>query len=356
MGEYPIPRRATMRVMPGAESRITTLRKLAWACAALVLAITSLSAFIRLSQAGLGCEPWPQCYGQNLHAQGQAVVPAAEGAVVAARVTHRIVAVAALLLVIALVMITLSRTPVMRREGRMALALLGLALFLAILGRWTADARVPAVMLGNLVAGFAMFALSWRLVQSARARPLAAAGTDSLARWAWLGLALLVAQIVLGGLVSAGRAGLSCPQLLACDMASGSWQFLNPWHEAPLELADPVNPDGALVHGLHRAGALVVAAVLLPLGIAAWRRGRRDGLAVVLLLALQVALGALLVARGLPLAAALAHNMTAALLLAAVLGLTAGGGRLPANPWGRGTSHRTDQENESGSPRGSSAR
>jgi cytochrome c oxidase assembly protein subunit 15 len=40
------------------QRRVSRLRKMAWLCAALVLAITSLSAFIRLSRAGLGCEPW----------------------------------------------------------------------------------------------------------------------------------------------------------------------------------------------------------------------------------------------------------------------------------------------------------
>jgi cytochrome c oxidase assembly protein subunit 15 len=236
-----------------------------------------------------------------------------------------VVAVAALLLVIALVMTTLSKEPMLWREGRMALGLLALALFLAILGRWTTDARVPAVMLGNLLAGFAMFALSWRLAQSGRQEPAPTAMQDRVTRWARIGAALLLAQIVLGGLLSAGHAGLSCPQLLTCDTADGSWQFLNPWHETPLDVANPTNPAGALVHALHRAGALLVAAVLLPLGVAAWRNGRRTGAAViVLLLGLQAALGALLVVGGLPLSLALAHNMVAALLLAAVLGLAAG--------------------------------
>lgn len=320
-----------MQTMSGADSRIPTLRKAAWACAALVLAITSLSAFIRLSRAGLGCEPWPQCYAQSLQAAGQRTAPPAEGAVAAARITHRVVAVAALLLVIAMVMTTLSKAPILWREGRMALGLLALALFLAILGRWTTDARVPAVMLGNLLAGFAMFALSCRLAQSADQQPVATAAQDRLARWACLGVALLVTQIILGGLVSAGHAGLSCPQLLACDVAGGSWQLLNPWHETPVDVADPVNPAGALAHGLHRAGAVVVAAVLLPLGVAAWRSGQRAGAAVILLLVVQATLGALLVVGGLPLSVALAHNVVAALLLAAVLGLTAGGRRLRAN-------------------------
>ncbi len=38
----------------------------------------------------------------------------------------------------------------------LALALLVLALGLAVLGRWTGGARVPAVAIGNLLGGFAM--------------------------------------------------------------------------------------------------------------------------------------------------------------------------------------------------------
>lgn len=335
--------------MRGADSPIPTLRQLAWICAALVLAITSLSAFIRLSRAGLGCDPWPQCYAQSLRATGQPLAASPEGPVAAARIAHRVVAVAALLLVIAMVMTTLSKGPILWREGRMALALLALALFLAILGRWTSDARVPAVMLGNLLAGFAMFALSCRLARSGRHEPIATAAQERLVRWAWVGAALLVAQIVLGGLVSAGHAGLSCRQLMVCDTSSGSWQLLNPWHETPL-IPDTFNRAGALVHAVHRTGAMVVAAVLLSLGVAAWRSGQRAGAAVILLLVLQVTLGALLVVARLPLPVALAHNVVAALLLAAVLGLASGGGRrLPAKP-------RSAQENDSGSPVGPSVR
>ncbi len=330
MREYPERSGASIDRMVAIDRRIPALGKMALVCAALVLAITSLSAFIRLSRAGLGCEPWPQCYAQSLQATGQRLEPPVQQAVVLARIAHRVVAVATLLIVIAMLMATLSRAPVMWREGRMVLALLALALFLAVLGRWTTNARVPAVMLGNLLAGFAMFALCCQLVRLAGLPSTATPAQDRLARWARLGVALLAAQIVLGGLVSAGHAGLSCPHLLTCDVTGGSWQFLNPWHETPVDVTDPVNPAGALVHGLHRAGALVLAAVLLPLAVAAWRSGRRAGAAVILLLLLvQVALGMLLVGKGLPLIVALAHNVTAAFLLATLLGLTASGTRLP---------------------------
>lgn len=320
-------------------------------CAALILAITSLSAFIRLSRAGLGCEPWPQCYGQSLREapQGtaQPVAGPVAGPVAAARLAHRVVAVAALLLIIMTVMTTLSSAPKLWHEGRMALGLLALALFLAVLGRWTADARVPAVVLGNLLAGFAMFALSCRLVLSTSARP---ATLPAPKGWVWLAGAVLVAQIALGGWVSTGHAGLSCPELTRCDPSVGTWQALNPWRASVFDSADPTNPAGALVHFLHRAGSLLALAVLLPLGVVAWRRGRRAGAVLVLLLVVQVALGALLVLGALPLSLALAHNLVAALLLAVLVNL-AGAGRPPG-----GAPAATNQEKLSGSPRGSSAR
>ena len=307
--------------MSSAASRIRALRKLAWVCVAVVLAITSLSAFIRLSRTGLGCEPWPECYAQRAGSAGAAVAEKPDTAVTAARIAHRVVAVAALLLVISMVMTAFASTPVMRREGRMALGLLVLAVLLAVLGRWSAGARVPAVILGNLLGGFAMFALSWRLARSVGQPPAAGGARDRLATWACIGAGLLVLQIVLGGLVSAGHAGLSCPRLLACDASAGSWSLLNPFHGAATAGGDPTNSAGSLVHLLHRAGTVLLAIVLLPLGAAAWRRGRRAGAAVIALLLLQGALGVALVTGGLPLPVALAHNTTAALLLVSVLEL-----------------------------------
>lgn len=306
--------------LPASRRRLELLRRMAWLCAVMVLVITSLSAFIRLSKAGLGCEPWPQCYGQELRAQQQgAAAQEADTATAAARLAHRVIASSALLLVLVMVMTALGSRPVLWPLGRMALGLLFLALFLAVLGRWTANARIPAVTLGNLLGGFAMFSLSVCMALAAGRAP-EGRGRDAgsgVARWAWLGAAALVLNVALGGMVSAGYAGLSCPQLGGCDTSAASWQALDPWHEP-----QPGNPAGAGVHALHRAGGLLVALLLLPLAAAAWRSGRQAAAAAVLgLLALQVALGAGLVLGGLPFGVALAHNVVAALLLAVVLSL-----------------------------------
>ncbi|WP_243405764.1 COX15/CtaA family protein [Simplicispira sp. 125] len=300
------------------------LQRMAWVCAALVLAITSLSAYIRLSKAGLGCEPWPQCYGQSLRAQqqGEPPLPAADPAIANARLAHRVIASTALLLVLVMVMAALASKPVLWSQGRLALGLLVLALFLAVLGRWTAQARMPAVTLGNLLGGFAMFALSVQMALASNT-VTAPGGTPSrLARWAWWGAALLLVQVALGGLVSAGQAGLSCAGLTGCDLDAGTWGAFNPWQEPQVGAALPHNPAGAWVHLLHRMGGLVVVAVLFPLAVAAWRNGLRAvALWLLAVLALQWALGVALVTLGLPLGVALAHNMAAAVLLAVLLSI-----------------------------------
>src|SRR5512133_1872511 len=89
-----VSRRISMRGMLVDDRRMASLRKVAFACAALVLAITTLSAFIRLSAGGLGCEPWPRCYVEAAQATQPGNAAPATAAVAAARIAHRITAVA----------------------------------------------------------------------------------------------------------------------------------------------------------------------------------------------------------------------------------------------------------------------
>lgn len=301
------------------DRRLLLLRRLAGVCAALVLAVTSLSAFMRLSHAGLGCTDWPQCYGQRLRQLQQGVPASADeqSATTVARVLHRVFATAALFLVVSMVLVCLGTRPVLRSEAAMALALLGLALFLAVLGRWSSGARVPAVALGNLLGGFAMLALSTRLA-------VAGVPVEALRLRVWVGAAmfLLLAQIALGGLVSASYAGLSCNAWSECLAAARDvdWDTLNPWREPRLNPLPPVNPDGALVHALHRGLGIVQVAVILPLAALALRRGRPGSAAALLILLLaQVAVGTLMSLDALHLQFALLHNVLAAALLATLV-------------------------------------
>lgn len=298
--------------------RRRTLRRIAAACAMLVCLIVALSAFLRLAKAGLGCEPWPLCYGQALREQQQGFAPddAALQGVALARLAHRVVASIALVLVIMLVMGTLSTRPLPRGDAALALGLLALALFLAGLGLRTGASRLPAVALGNLLGGFAMLALAARL---AGGMPPRAAAQRPLSRWAAVALAALVIQVALGGLVSTSYADLSCTGLDDCARAAAQqgwpWGTLDPWREPVFAAASsvPVNPAGALVQLLHRAGAIVVALIVLRAAWLARRHGRaRSAAALGVLLVLQVSAGLWLLTPALPLAAALGHNLIAA--------------------------------------------
>lgn len=303
-------------------SASTAMRRIALLCALLVLAIAGVSAFLRLSKVGLGCEPWPLCYGRELRAlqRGEAVDAAAVQAVAAARLAHRILASTALLLVLMLAFGAVTARPVRRGTAAQALGLLAVALFLAGLGWFTAGSRVPAVALGNLLGGFAMLALSSRL---AMGDVPATAPRSTDVRWAAAALALLTVQVALGGLLSASLSTFSCSDFAQCARQAAldgwNWQLLDPWREPLFEASSvlPINPQGALVNLLHRACALLVALTVLPAAWLAWRNGhRRSGAALLLLLGLQLALGTWLAGRGATVPAALAHNLLAALMVA----------------------------------------
>ena len=305
------------------ERRHGFLRRLALWCAVMVLAVTSLSAFLRLSKAGLGCTDWPACYGQELRRLQQGIAPApdVQTATAAARLAHRITASTALLLVITMLMVCFGSQPLLVREGRLALALLGLALCLTVLGFWSSAARVPAVAMGNLLGGFLMFALCVRLARDYRPEP-----PTGLREWAAAAALLLVLQIALGGLVSASFAGLSCSGWSDCSPAAalqaGGWGSLNPWREPVLSATPPINPAGALANSLHRHAGVALVLVLLPLAVLARRAGRpRSALLLLALLGAQLALGFAMSALALPLGLALVHNLLAAALLATLLAL-----------------------------------
>ncbi|MBC5785647.1 COX15/CtaA family protein [Ramlibacter sp. USB13] len=266
------------------DARLSRPRRLAWACAVLVLAITSLSAFIRLSRAGLGCEPWPHCQAQRAALGGEALAASDPPAVVGARVAHRVAASAALLLLVGLLFLAFARQPVLRTQGRLVLALLVVAVLLAGLGRVAGASRAPPVVLGNLLGGFAMVALAARLVQAGGAGPR---GVASLRAWTLAVLALVFVQAGLGGLVAAAPTAASC--------------------------------QGSGLCMVHRVGGMLVVAAVLALAIGAWRRrAHAMGATLAVLVLVQAGLGIWQLAGAVPLALGLAHNAGAALLAAGV--------------------------------------
>lgn len=299
--------------MDRTEHRIDIVRRMALACVVLILCVTSLSAFMRLSNAGLGCADWPACYGEQLRVAATAALPSSsELAIALARMLHRLSAVIVLVLALTMVAASFLSRPKLSREGTLALGLVVLALGLAVLGRFTPGAKLPIVAIGNVLGGFAMLALS--VLIWVGAKPGGRRSRSSIVL-----ILLLVLQIAAGVLVSAGFAGLSCTGLPDCGMAvDASWSLLDPTRVPHFDATMPIHPEGAFAHMLHRGLALVVSLMVVVVAASAWKRGhRREALVLAFLLVVQIALGVFMVLTSLPFAAALLHNLVAALMLAA---------------------------------------
>jgi cytochrome c oxidase assembly protein subunit 15 len=283
------------------------IRWVALAGVLVVVLVTTTSAYLRVTAAGLGCEDWPACYGQRAASTTRPVG--------LARAMHRISATVAGTAVLAIGFLALGEPRRFRSQLKISGLLLLITAGLAALGRATPGATIPAVAMGNVLGGMLMAALLWWLALG----PTGERAAPALARFALL---LLFAQIALGVLTSASYSGLACSSLPSCTAEGfpGTWSLteLNPLTTAT---------GRASAHMAHRVLALAAAAAALAVAL---KRGTARRTRAVLLgaVALQVLTGVLLVALSLPLALAVAHNLCAVLLLLALLAALHGRARL----------------------------
>lgn len=346
---------------------MTLFRRLTTAALLLCLGVVVLGAYVRLSDAGLGCPDWPGCYGHLTVPTDDAHVARAqqnfpdrpvEAAKAWKEMIHRYLASTLGLLIVGLALLSF-------RAGHPRLlprVLLVLVIFQGLLGMWTVTWLLkPLAVTAHLLGGLTTLSLLlWLLldVRRADARPAAPslgqrldphatsfrnerealaglqAGAGAPRRGllklgATLALALLAGQIFLGGWTSSNYAALACPDLPTCQgrlwpeldvgEAFTLWRGLGQSYE--YGVLD--NRARVTIHHLHRVGALAVSAFLVVLGAWLWRRPewRRHAQWILGLLALQASLGVSLVALQLPLLLAAAHNAGAALLLLAVIHL-----------------------------------
>lgn len=293
------------------------MRWLVLAAVLLMLILTTTSAYIRLSQAGFGCADWPACYGRARLPEAGQLFPG-HAPLFWAHALHRFTASSVGILLILIVFLGSKEFQAMgaRLAAWTVLALAGL---LAVLGIAT-PSTLPAVTLGNLLGGMTMLALLWWLHQCDR-RTGTGRTLDRLA------LAALALQIALGGMISARRAVLSCVTLPACAGGwwpdSVDWRLFNPFFA--LGESEMGSAAGEALIMSHRYGAVLLATILCVLGAKAVRRGSRvaaRGWLLLGLLALQLLLGTSMVLANFPLPLALLHNLCAALLLGATVGLS----------------------------------
>lgn len=294
-------------------------------------------AYVRLSDAGLGCPDWPGCYGTLLVPGSAAEVT--EQKHLDARpleigkawleMIHRYLASGLGLLILLMAWSAWRHRSVPGHPTTIAYLLIPLVLFQGILGMWTVTLLLkPLVVTAHLLGGITLLSLlAWNLcaVRAPHAR------ADGLPTPALVGTAtaLLAVQVFLGGWTSTNYAALACTDFPRCH---GSWWPQMNFRDAFVlwrglgvnyEFGVLDTPARTAIHFSHRLWAIVAAAAV---AFTAWRAvaggsrsGRRIGWCILLALVLQLTLGVTNVLRGLPLPVAVLHNGMAALLMASMV-------------------------------------
>jgi heme a synthase len=314
-------------------------RPLVYCTVVLTFIVIVVGAYVRLQDAGLGCPDWPGCYGQMLGVPDEPhEVARAEQAFPGKTVDHgrawkemfhRYLAGTLGLLIAAIAVAAWRSRGATGRAPVLATTLVVLVAFQAALGMWTVTLLLkPAIVTLHLLGGMTTLALTtWLALRELGPPAPPPAAALRLRAWAGAALAVLAAQIALGGWVSANYAALACADFPTCQ---GAWvpamDLGNAFHvlrELGMTAEGAPLSQEALsaIHWSHRLGALVTFIVLGGLAARALREPALRGVAGVILglLVVQVGLGVANVLLRLPLVLAAAHNAVAALLLAALV-------------------------------------
>ncbi len=327
-------------------------RQLIMATLALTIIVVVVGAYVRLSDAGLGCPDWPGCYGKLSPAHATEHILEAHAADPQGPVSlgkawkemvHRYLAASLGVLIIVIATMAWRTGSDPRVSPRAATLLVAVVVFQGLLGKWTVTLLLkPAIVTAHLLGGVTTLALlAWLALRANSEGRLHAGGVGGAAPQLYmvarLGLFLLFAQIALGGWTSTNYAALACTDFPECH--GSLWpdaDYANAFHivrELGMTADGELLSNAALtaIHWSHRIGALVVGVVLLGLGWGLVRRRGTQALGHALLGAviLQVSLGIANVLLSLPLGLAAAHNAGAALLVIIMVSINY---RLAASP------------------------
>lgn len=290
------------------EARMSTghVARLATGAAVLMLVILAMSATIRLGQGGCG----------------QAAAP--DMVIAAARGIHRISASVVGVLLLAMAWFATRARSVARGQAVMFVALFGLTFFLAVLGKFGANKTLPAITIGNIVAGMAMAALFWRLRTAYIAHQWHHEYDQSSRLLAFARL-LIAAQILIGSWL----AGLGVSAGCGAAQLSRQWIFLpgvEAWQalisfDAAGNYVLPVIEAMSWLRTWHVVVAMAASLAVIALSLRFIRRGASAaGIILLMLLGAQALFALVQLAAGTHWYLGVPHNIAAALLLAALTG------------------------------------
>lgn len=321
----------------------TFLNRILLGALLLALVVVVLGAYVRLSDAGLGCPDWPGCYGilvgvpdsvEDIQEANSEYDRPVEVHKAWKEVIHRYFAGTLGILIFIISIILLRRDKQGQTHKLYALVLASLLIFQALLGMWTVTLQLkPLIVMGHLLGGFTLFnMLGWqwlRTLQLSTQRVYQA--TTTISKVGVFAIVVLACQIALGGWVSSNYAALACVDFPTCqqqwwpnmDLKNGFilWRGLG----VDYEFGVLDNPARVAIHMVHRAGALITAIVILYYAFRlffldnGFNRLRLMSAVILTALATQISLGILNVVLYLPLPVAVMHNGVALLLLFSVV-------------------------------------
>ncbi|MFI4885342.1 MAG: heme A synthase [Steroidobacterales bacterium] len=359
------------------------LRGLALFGVLLCFGVVVLGAYVRLTDAGLGCPDWPGCYG-HVSPVGAEDSPATQAQFPGRpletgkawhEMIHRYAAgtLGCVIIVIAAFAIAARGSRGQPGLPRVVGAGFGLLLFAtvlvqAVLGMLTVTWLLkPLIVTLHLIFGMTTLGLLWWASGCLLARSAAHGGAgvswrlsagrmrDSGVGWPvagpiqsrqaakhvntayWLTvicIIVLAVQFFLGGWTSANYAALACPDFPTCQ---GAWwphaDFRHAfvlWRGLWIDYQGGIlaNPARVAIHFAHRLGALTVTLTFLATSLFVISRpslaaARPRTYLVLAALGLQLAIGISMVLATFPLWLTTAHTAGAALLLMSILALTA---------------------------------
>lgn len=300
----------------------------------LALCVVVLGAYVRLTDAGLGCPDWPGCYGTLTVPQSEAAIAKAQSAFPQSAVVvgkawremaHRYLAGTLGLIVLAIFVLGWQAKREIKCSPWTPSFLLILITFQAMLGMWTVTMLLkPAVVSAHLLGGMSTLAILTWLAHRHWGHYSANIVKSSRLRFAIrFALLILFMQIFLGGWTSTNYAALACTDFPTCH---GVWlpemDFKDAFHMVR-ELGQSTS-GGTLslasitaIQWTHRIGALVTLIYMgaLILNLLKYWQLKRWGIALLIALLAQIMLGIANLILHLPLVLAVAHNFTAGLLV-----------------------------------------
>ena len=331
-------------------SGAVALRRLALLGMLLCLVVIVLGAWVRLTDAGLGCPDWPGCYGHVTPAGAEKV----EGKIESyspgweydsgkawREMIHRYAATTLGFIIVLITAIAIAYRHEKPVSVVYAVGLLVTVVLQGMLGAFTVWWLVkPLIVVLHLTGGLTTLSLlTWLWLRMRRVTAVVQpevgatkiAALDGARRAGAIAVAVVAVQIILGGWTSSNYAAIACPDLPTCQ---GQWipndmdyaDAFVIWRGLDINYEGGVldHPARVAIHFTHRAWALVATLAVLWAAWLAWRNAptalvRNGTVWAVGALSLQWLIALLMILKAFPLPLATGHNAGAALLLMALL-------------------------------------